>query len=143
MRLLVFFLYVGFLFLLTCTASLTDLIHNQEIRFVLTQPDLLSFFEYRFAYRERSYIVQKSGHFVSFFILALLVRGCFNSVKSVINFSWTTALFTEAAQLFFSRTGCLVDVIYDLAGAGLFLLSHLLWQIFRKDVKNYIREAAG
>ncbi|TYS17798.1 hypothetical protein FZC78_08055 [Rossellomorea vietnamensis] len=130
MRLLVVFLYLGLLTLMTCTASVTALIHNLEIKFIMTEdPDFLSFFEYRFNYTERYYIVQKFGHFVSFFLLAAMLMVFFTSFRCTMAVSLTAAFFTEFAQLFFSRTGCLVDMIYDLMGAGTFLILHLIWSV--------------
>lgn len=148
LRLLVVFLYLGLLVLMTCTASVTHLIHNLEIKFIMTEdPDFLSFFEYRFNYTERYYLVQKTGHFVSFFLLAAMLMVFFTSLRCVMTVSLTAALFTEFAQLFFSRTGCLVDVIYDLMGAGAFLILHFIWSVLDsnfsgrifKTINRYVR----
>ncbi|RIW31857.1 VanZ family protein [Bacillus salacetis] len=128
MRLLVVFLYIGFLFIMTCTASFTDLIEHQQIRFLVTdQPDFWSFFEYRsFPYSDPGYISQKAGHALCFFMLAVLLKTLFHSFKAVITVSWVFALITEIAQMYFSRTGCLVDVMYDSGGIMLFLMVHYL-----------------
>ncbi|WP_052302377.1 VanZ family protein [Bacillus sp. SG-1] len=124
MRLLVVFLYLSLLFVMACTASLTDLIEHQQIRFsVDAKPDFYSFFEFRsFNYTHPLYITQKSGHAISFFMLAVLLMALYNSLKAVIYVTWSFAFLTEIAQLFFSRTGCLVDVLIDLFGVMLFLI---------------------
>ncbi|WP_421381959.1 VanZ family protein [Bacillus salacetis] len=131
MRILIVFLYLSLLFIMTCTASFSDFIEHQQIRFLVTsQPDFLSFFKYRsFHYSDPFYIAQKSGHAVSFFILSFLLMALFNSLRAVIYVTWPFAFFTEIAQLFFSRTGCLVDVMYDMAGVMAFLMVYFLSRI--------------
>ena len=124
LRLLVVFLYLSLLFVMACTASLTDLIEHQQVRFLVNaKPDFYSFFEFRsFNYSHPLYIVQKSGHAISFFVLALLLMTLYNSIRNVIYVTWSFAFLTEIAQLFFSRTGCLVDVLIDLFGVLLFFI---------------------
>ncbi|WP_409252182.1 VanZ family protein [Bacillus sp. SCS-153A] len=131
LRLLVVFLYLSLLFVLACTASLTDLIEHGQVKFAVdTKPDFYSFFEFRsFDYSHPLYIGQKSGHAISFFMLAALLMTFYNSLKAVFYVTWSFAFFTEIIQLFFSRTGCLVDVIIDISGVLLFLIVYYMSRV--------------
>ncbi|WP_113930652.1 VanZ family protein [Bacillus sp. P14.5] len=123
LRLLVVFLYVGMLFVLTCSYSFNEVIASQKVSFVFNaEPNWVSFFEYKFSYSAPSYILQKAGHALSFFILAFLLMVVFSKLTAVLLLSTFFAVFTEVAQLFFHRTGCLVDVFIDLSGTAAFLL---------------------
>ncbi|WP_187442682.1 VanZ family protein [Rossellomorea vietnamensis] len=139
MRLLVVFLYLGLLFVLTCSYSFREVMVSQRVSFIFnSQPDLLSFFEYKFNYNNPSYAFQKAGHVISFFVLAALLMIWRNKVAVVLLVSILFAVFTEVAQLFFHRTGCLVDVLFDLTGTAAFLLIYSWSRVGQKEVESSI-----
>ncbi|MGM0841758.1 MAG: hypothetical protein ACQEWE_13565 [Bacillota bacterium] len=53
------------------------------------------------------------GHGLFFFLFSLLLSRVTIKFLIVITISILYALITEIAQLYFSRTGCLLDVFYD------------------------------
>ncbi|RLJ90638.1 VanZ family protein [Planococcus citreus] len=62
------------------------------------------------------YVFQKTGHALSFGILYLLVNQAIKDHRVAIVLCSLFALFTEFLQLFFERSGRLVDVLIDIAG---------------------------
>lgn len=62
------------------------------------------------------YVFQKTGHALSFGILYLLVNQAIKDHRIAIALCSLFAFFTEFLQLFFWRSGRLVDVLIDIAG---------------------------
>ncbi|MFP3361989.1 VanZ family protein, partial [Planococcus sp. SIMBA_143] len=56
------------------------------------------------------------GHGMFFFLFSFLLSRVTYSYKVVLALGVSYALVTEIAQLFFTRTGCLLDVFYDSIG---------------------------
>lgn len=124
MRSIIVGFYLFCLILVTCTESLSLLLTDYEISFQFNpSPDARSFFHNDLInVSDPTYIIQKSGHFLFFFFLAYLVYWAWKSLGLVIMVSLAAALSTEVAQLYFSRSGRLLDVGYDLAGTLLFFV---------------------
>ena len=64
----------------------------------------------------RLYVFQKTGHALSFGVLYLLMNQAIKDHRAAIVLCSLFALFTEFLQLFFERSGRLVDVVIDVAG---------------------------
>lgn len=121
-------LWMGVLFILTCSKSLADLLFYFYIDFhVVAQPNWSSLLSFNpDDLQVPFYYVSKTGHFIGFGFLALLVSQ-WTSGRRAFGFALTYALLTEILQLYFGRDGRLVDVGIDLLGIGLFLLlKHML-----------------
>lgn len=115
--------YMGLLFCLTCTENLQTLLNNHMLIFKLdTEPDFGSFFNFTdYPFQSPAYIQQKLSHALCFFWLAFTYKWVFRKLSTVFFYSVCFAFFTEVAQLFFSRTGCLLDVAYDTVGVIVFI----------------------
>lgn len=128
MRVLVAVSYGILIFILTCTKSLTYLVVEGRPVFEWNpDPDFMSFFTVSsFPFQSSAYIIQKAGHAAAFFVLALVVHSVVK--KAVIGYviSSMIGLCTEIAQLFFSRTGCLLDVGYDVAGITMYFVAYCI-----------------
>lgn len=138
---MVIVLYIVALILFTCTENIQLLLKKQEIQFNFNpDPRFSDLLHNDLAYlNDITYLLQKIGHFAFFFFLAVLVYWGFKKWFYVVVISATSALFTEIAQLFFSRSGRLLDVSYDLAGVLLFVL---LYQGSRYAERCYRRVLA-
>lgn len=62
------------------------------------------------------YVFQKTGHALSFGILYLLMNQALKERQVAFVLCSMFAFFTEFLQLFFERSGRLVDVLIDIAG---------------------------
>ena len=62
------------------------------------------------------YVFQKTGHALSFGILYLLLNKALKEPRVTIVLCSLFALFTEFLQLFFERSGRLLDAVIDTAG---------------------------
>lgn len=62
------------------------------------------------------YVFQKTGHFLAFGVLFLLMNRALNNAKKALVLCILFALSTEVLQLFFERSGRLSDVLIDSAG---------------------------
>lgn len=115
--------YMGILFCLTCTENFHDLLNYHDLKFQwISQPDLKPFFNLTdYPFSSPGYLQQKAGHAFCFFWLAVSFYWLFKRLHTAFLFSIGYATFTEMAQLYFSRTGCLLDVCYDSAGILLFI----------------------
>ncbi|WP_303049486.1 VanZ family protein [Bacillus sp. Marseille-Q1617] len=116
--------YFILIFIFTCTESLNRLYRERIPHFKWnSNPDYSAFFDFTsYSFTSYAYIFQKTGHALAFFLLALIVFVVVNRIGVTLLISFSYALFTETAQLFFHRTGCLVDVGYDMAGAFVFMV---------------------
>ena len=131
-------IYLFCLFVFTCTESLSLLLSDYEVTFRFNPfPDGLSFFHNDLINAsDPTYISQKLGHFLFFLLLAYLVYWAWKSVGLVVMVSVAAALSTEVAQLYFSRSGRLLDVGFDLAGMLLFLVLFILYRIAKNSYKE-------
>lgn len=128
-------IYLFCLIVFTCTESLSLLLTDYEITFRFNPfPEAMSFFNNDLIYvSDPTYISQKLGHIISFAFLAYLVYWAWKSLGLVVMVSLASALSTEVAQLYFSRSGRLLDVGYDLAGMLLFIVL-LFFYWFAKNI---------
>lgn len=123
MRTFLLLIFLLFLFLFTCTENLHLLLTNYSLNFRFNpSPNAWTFFNNDLIYvSDPSYISQKLGHTFYFFLLAGLIFHAWKSIRLVFLISLAAALSSEVAQLYFSRSGRLLDVGYDLAGMLLFV----------------------
>ncbi|WP_171050969.1 VanZ family protein [Bacillus sp. BHET2] len=137
MNKIVVVIYMGILFCLTCTESLHEFVEHQALTFQWTgDPELKSFINFTdYPFSNPSYIKQKVGHAFCFFWLAYSFILVLRNQYMIFFCSVSYALFTESAQLFFSRTGCLLDVGYDTAGILMFFVVYriLHWRVSPKS----------
>lgn len=138
MRIFLVLMFLFYLFLFTCTENLHLILTDYRFNFRFNpSPNAWTFFNNDLIYlSESTYISQKLGHSFYFFLLAALVFHAWKSIRLVILITLAAALSSEVAQLYFSRSGRLLDVGYDLAGmllfVGLFYLYFLLKLLQRK-----------
>ncbi len=131
MKVLAVFLFSLLIFILTCTKNVHDLILYQQVYFQWNdQPDFSKFFVFTdYPFHSSTYVFQKMGHGMFFFLFSFFLSRVTFSYKVVFAVGVSYALVTEIAQLFFSRTGCLLDVVYDSIGVvsycALILISKL------------------
>lgn len=80
-----------------------------------------------------TYLSQKLGHVLFFFFLAYLGYWAWRSLGLVMMVSLAAALSTEVAQLYFSRSGRLLDVGFDLAGMLLFISLLFFYRFIKRS----------
>jgi VanZ family protein len=130
--------YFIVIFIFTCTENITMLYREKIPRFKWnSDPDFSAFFNFTYySFTSPTYIFQKTGHAVAFFLLTLIVFVVITRVGMSLLLSFSFALFTEIAQLFFHRTGCLLDVGYDMAGVFGFVFMYYIWMLIEKAVNS-------
>lgn len=127
-----------FLCLFTFTESLQLLITQHTVSFhYQPNPTFSQFFHNDIMYlQDRSYFVQKLGHFSYFFSLAMLIYWAWEKHSIVFLVTLSSAIATEIGQLFFSRSGRLLDIGYDMAGVCFF---YILYGCYRGGSWLYTR----
>ncbi|PFA67302.1 hypothetical protein CN378_10665 [Bacillus sp. AFS015802] len=118
MRVLAVLLFGVLIFILTCTKSVQDFIFYRQLYFQWNpHPDFSKFLDFSsYPFDSPTYVFQKMGHGMFFFLFSFLLRRVTYTFKFVFTIGCSFAFATEFAQLFFSRTGCLLDVLYDSVG---------------------------
>jgi VanZ family protein len=118
MRVIIALLFSVLIFILTCTENVHEFILHQQLHFQWNQdPDFRTFFNLTdYPFDTPIYQSQKIGHGMFFFIFSFLLNRVTTNVYYVISIAIPYAFMTEIAQLFFARTGCLLDVLYDSIG---------------------------
>lgn len=131
MRIILTFLWAIALFVFTCSVNFHLLIRYQVVDFQFNPyPDWSELTKLDFKWYSSDWILRKIGHFIGFFILALLASD-FGRRRTAFFWSVAYAALTEILQLFFFRGGRIYDVINDSLGI---LLAYLLCTIlFRKS----------
>jgi VanZ family protein len=120
-------------------------ITDQELHFNLNRHPIFSeFFNNDLSnFHDSTYFIQKLGHFICFFFLAMLLLWALKRLDIVIVVSIGLAFLTEIAQMFFSRSGRLLDVVYDSAGLMLFVVLYLCTRlvewVYRKVYLSEVR----
>jgi VanZ like family len=108
-----------FIFVCTCSSSFADLKESGEVHFEWQGNP--SFEELLLPWpsgADRDFAVQKAGHALAFFILACgLLQFLPRASAAVISILY--ALATEILQLFFTRSGRILDVMVDCAGIAI------------------------
>lgn len=118
-RFILMMLWVGAILILTCASNFSGFLLGDAIGFQIIQhPQFgqLSLLPHQIT---ESYIIQKSGHVLSFYLLALIVP--YTPYKTRF-YLILFALLTELLQLYFGRSGRFIDVGYDTIGIFLGLL---------------------
>ncbi|MED1201776.1 VanZ family protein [Heyndrickxia acidicola] len=102
----------------TFTENLESLMSFQSVGFHWNwEPDYLSFFNMNdLTTIDPDFILVKTGHFMGFAIMDLLIYNLTRSHKRSILFSMIFAFMTEFFQLFFGRDGRLYDMCIDSIG---------------------------
>lgn len=134
MRIVLTMIWAFVLFVFTCSVNFNLLIQHHIIDFQLNpNPDWSELLKLDFQWTRHGWILRKIGHFIGFFILALLASN-FGKYKSAFYLSVVYAALTEILQLFFFRGGRIYDVINDSFGI---LLAYLICLIlFRKSSRH-------
>lgn len=114
--------WIFFILLSVCTESFSGMVVSQTVAFHFQpHPDLSQFLVMDFTeLTVPEAFIQKIGHAFSFFVLTYLLWKQRGSIRSAAAGSFAFAFFTEVLQLFFSRNGCIRDVLIDAVGIGLF-----------------------
>ncbi|MFC4712904.1 VanZ family protein [Planococcus dechangensis] len=104
--------------LATNTYNFQALLFSQDVGFNLRMfPDPMDLFIMSDIHLDSNiYVFQKTGHFLAFGVLFLLMNQAINNSKKAIILCVSFAFSTEFLQLFFERSGRLSDVLIDSAG---------------------------
>ncbi|WP_216775210.1 VanZ family protein [Metabacillus halosaccharovorans] len=138
MRSIIVGIYLFCLIVFTCTESLSLLFTDYEISFRFNpHPDGSSFFHNDLLnVSDPTYLSQKLGHVLFFSLLAFLGYWAWKSLGLVVMVSLAAALSTEVAQLYFSRSGRLLDVGFDLAGMLLFIVLVFFYRFIKRSPQD-------
>ncbi|WP_187118923.1 VanZ family protein [Bacillus marasmi] len=107
--------------ILTAVSDFSSLIQDKPPQIMIawdSQPNFSQLIELPKSFSQ-GYIIQKLGHIVCFFMLALAVRTSSMKARLILILF---AFSTELLQLFTGRSGRLLDVGYDVIGIYLGLL---------------------
>ncbi|MDL1162346.1 VanZ family protein [Yersinia pestis] len=134
MRFIITVIWALALFVFTCSLNFQLLIQYHIVNFRFNpSPDWSELTKLDFQWYSSDWILRKIGHFIGFFILALLASD-FGRRRTAFFWSVAYAALTEILQLFFFRGGRIYDVINDSLGI---LLAYLLCMIlFRKSSRR-------
>ena len=112
-----------------CTSNAEAFLYEQTLNYEpIFKPDFFEFFRTSdIALTESFYLLQKTGHMLSFGILYILVFNWLQSHYKAFGISVLFAFSSEVIQLFFQRNGRLFDVGVDLIGI---LFAYVILQLF-------------
>lgn len=117
-------LWAALIVVATCNNDAEAFLFDQEVRFSMTATpefvDLLVLDDIDFT--DDFYFLQKTGHFLSFALLFVLLYTALRSRKTAFFICLVFAFLTEVLQLYFERDGRLFDVFIDVLGALLALV---------------------
>ncbi|WP_173107703.1 hypothetical protein [Bacillus sp. KH172YL63] len=135
MRHLLSIFYGIFILILTCTESIKKFSMEGRPSFLWNpDPDFKSFLDFHhYPFDSPAYITQKSGHILAFFLFALISHAAIKRASAVFILSTVFGICPEIAQLFFSRTGCLLDAGYNVLGITLYFIFHSVGQKLLKS----------
>lgn len=141
MKVILTLLFGILIFLLTCTENVHELVYYQHLHFQFNpHPDFNTFLNFTdYPFGSPAYFTQKIGHGMFFFLFSLLISRVANKFLIVTTISIGYAFITEIAQLYFSRTGCLLDVFYDSLG----IFSYFAFRVLLSQKKHYSIEPNG
>ncbi|WP_462410875.1 VanZ family protein [Neobacillus sp. Marseille-QA0830] len=135
MKNIAIFLWMLLIFVLTCTASFSELITIGEVRFQWeTHPQLADLFESMPHRLTNGFLRQKVGHILAFLVFTLLLQRKILSKFLIFIVATSYAAFTEVLQLFFTRDGRVFDIGFDLVGIVLAFGIGLLWVPHSKHI---------
>jgi VanZ family protein len=116
-------IWVGIIFLFTCSESMEQLLQQGVISFTWSKhPNMTEFWYPLPTTLDATFISRKLGHALSFFILSILVFLLFLSKKKMLAISLLYAVTTEVLQLFFRRGGRIFDIGFDGMGVEVALI---------------------
>lgn len=118
-RFILMVLWAGAILILTCASNFSGVLQGDAIEFQIIQHPKLGQLSLLPHVITEGYIIQKSGHVLSFYLLALIVP--FTPYKTRF-YLILFALLTELLQLYFGRSGRFIDVGYDTIGIFVGLL---------------------
>ncbi|MBM7651837.1 VanZ family protein [Neobacillus cucumis] len=138
-KLLLIVLWGLFLLLNTWTESIEKLmyLHTFGFKWVPT-PDFSSFFIFNdITLVHSEFIKVKSGHFIGFGIMDLLLFSFIKNHKYSVIIALIFAFITEFFQLFFGRDGRLYDLIIDSLGIfSVYYLTKKLSSLNKAEMKK-------
>lgn len=118
-RMLAALLWALVIVIATCNNDAQAFLFDQEVHFSFTAApnfsDLLVLHDIDFG--DDFYLLQKTGHFLSFALLYVLLFNWLKKRSTAFYISVAFALFTEVLQLYFERDGRLFDACIDVLGA--------------------------
>lgn len=124
---------MAFIFVATCTSDPHAFLFQHVVSFKIDSSpvfaDLLIIGDIPLT--SGFYLIQKTAHVIGFGLLYILLLRGFNNIKIAFVISGLYAFTTEFLQLYFNRSGRLVDVGIDLVGI---YLAYLLCKAFSKDI---------
>lgn len=144
MRIILVVFWALVLFIFTCSVNFNFLIQYHIIDFQLNpNPDWSELLRLDFQWSSYDWVLRKIGHFIGFFILALLASN-FGKYKSAFYWCIIYAALTEFLQLFFFRGGRIYDVINDSFGVLLaYLCCLILFSHSSRHQRNFTREISS
>ncbi|WP_078429868.1 VanZ family protein [Alkalihalobacterium alkalinitrilicum] len=118
MYILLLVMWIYLLIILTCTKNFTSIMRGEPVQFqVTTEPTFGQFFDIAiYANPSLPFILQKAGHFICFFILALLLIQVCKNIQLSLVIGLLFAAGTELAQPFFYREGLFIDLMINSLG---------------------------
>jgi VanZ family protein len=117
MRSFLILVWCAVILLFTCTASFHDLVQYGVVKFQWSgQPQFAMFLSPLPDGLSRGIFIQKVGHVITFHLLTLLLLLKFRSKINILLLAASFASLTEILQLYFTRSGRLVDIGLDLIG---------------------------
>lgn len=126
-------IWAGVILLGACVSNFLGLVHTQTVHFRwIDQPQFAQLFFLPKSI-DYSYIIQKCGHIMAFFILAAI-----SPLRPLKTLLWGSvfAFATEVLQIFVGRSGRFLDVGYDIAGLILGAIMFLTFFQSRKIPEN-------
>ncbi|MFC4023605.1 VanZ family protein [Oceanobacillus longus] len=129
-------LWIGFIFICTCTSDVRVLLETFDISFSFTPtPDWGNFL--RLYSPSNVSLFEMAGHFILFFVLTCLLQEISRDKGLVIVTAVTFAVFTEVLQIFFSRGADVYDIVADTIGVfvavGLVSLRFVFYRYMESD----------
>lgn len=118
LRLSLVLLWSAVIIVATCTNDAEAFLFDQEINFSFDwTPEFVEFLRLDdIDFSDSFYAIQKTGHFLSFALLYVLVLNWLKKKEKSFLLTAAFALFTEVLQLYFERDGRLFDAGIDFLG---------------------------
>jgi VanZ family protein len=123
---------MAFIFVATCTSDPHAFLYQQVVSIKIDPSPVFAdlFIIGDIPLTSGFYLIQKTAHVLGFGLFYILLLRGFNNMKIAFIISGSYAFLTEVLQLYFSRSGRLVDVGIDLAGI---CLAYLLCKSFSRS----------
>jgi hypothetical protein len=128
--------WLTYFFVALFTKDLQAFLYNHEINFLFnSRPNLTELFAKSYS-GNPFYYLAKGGHIFMFSVIVLLLYSNCRRLGVTIMFSIFLAIGSEVLQLFFNRTGRVLDMMIDGTGIilGVILLMLYFWL---RGISNY------